>query len=319
MKYTPDMGWKRFLPLTHASFDCFVTTLATAEEAERSGLGQLLSTIITDFQALSADPEFAGKTEASRPADRMIQVFSHRFVDLCHEESWSRKMAGVSALSILVHKIDISRKVLIDLEIDMMRALLFCLRDAPNEAPSASDGVVDLMKHLIRTCQSDEDGHSRKQRLTETLVIELNSQSSLSRGAAQQCIEVLTAVTPQSVPDLVETTAKSKLLDASAGPIFSKPLRALPTPMQIGNIEAITYFIQRHPSVIEATEEFIRLLHEVLALADIDDATMINKPSTHKQEAWLKTLRITCLRLLRSAMANPDFLGKPNLGSIRSR
>lgn len=319
IKYTPDMGRKRFLPLTHALSDCFVSVLAESKQGERSGLGELLATIVTDFRSLSATPEFSGKIDASRSADRMIQSFSHRFVGLCHEGDWSRKMAGVSAISILVHKPDIGRKLLTDLEIDLIRALLFCLRDAPQEAPSTSEEVVELMKHLIRTCQSNEDGRSKLPRLTETLVIELNSQSPLSRSAAQQCIEILGHVASQAVPDLIGSTAKSKLLDASAGPIFSKPLRALPIPMQVGNIEAVTYLMELRPSIIETTEEFVRLLHEVLALADVDDASIISKPATHKADAWLKTLRIACLRLLRSAMATPDFLGKPNLAPVRSR
>ncbi len=318
-KYTPDMGRKRFLPLTHALSDCFVSTLASAKHSERAGLGELLATIVTDFRSLSATPEFSGKIDASRPADRMIQSFSHRFVNLCHEEDWSRKMAGVSAMGVLVHKIDISRKLMIDLEIDFIRALLFCLRDAPKDAPSSSEEMVELMKHLIRTCQSNEDGRSRLQRLTETLVIELNCQSPLSRNAAQQCIEVLAEVLTQSVPDAIGVIAKSKLLDASSGPVYSKPLRALPIPMQVGNIEAVTYLMELRPPFMESTEEFLRLLHEVLALADVDDASLITKPATHQQETWLKTLRISCLRLLRSAMATPDFLAKPNLASIRSR
>ena len=318
-KYTPETGKKRFLPLTHALSDCFVSTLAEAKQGDRSGLNELLATIVTDFRSLSATPEFSGKLDASRPADRMIQSFSHRFVSLCHDSDWSRKMAGVSAMSILVHKIGISRKLMIDLEIDFIRALLFCLRDSPQDAPSSSDEVIDLMKHIIRTCQSYEDGRSRLQRLTETLVIEMNSQSPLSRKAAQQCIEVLAEVLSQSVTDLIGAPAKSKLLDASAGPIFSKPLRALPIPMQVGNIEAVTYLMELRPTIIESTDEFVRLLHEVLALADVDDASLISKPATHKQETWLKTLRISCLRLLRSAMATPDFLGKPNLQPIRSR
>ena len=150
-------------------------------------------------------------------------------------------------------------------------------------------------------------------------MIELNSQSPLSRKAAQQSIETLAEVISQSVTDLIGPSAKSKLLDAGGGPIFSKPLRALPIPMQVGNIEAVTYLMEVRPSIIETTDEFVRLLHEVLALADVDDSSLVSKPATHKQENWLKTLRMSCLRLLRSAMATPDFLGKPNLAPIRSR
>ena len=319
LKYSPDMGRKRFLPLTQALSDCFVSTLAESKHDQRAGLEELLVTIVTDFRALSATDEFSGRPEASRPSDRMIHSFSHRFASLCHEEDWSRKIAGVSAIKVIVHKIDISRKLLIDLEIDFIRAFLFCLRDAPKDAPSSSEDIVAVMEHLIRSCQSFEEGQSRSQRLIETLVIELNSQSRLSRDASQRCIAVVADVLSQSVPDLIGGVARLKLLDAGGGPSFSKPLRALPIPMQVGNIEAITYLMGLNPSILETTEEFVRLLHEVLALADVDDANLISKPATHKQETWLKTLRISCLRLLRSAMATPDFRDRTNLASLRSR
>ena len=317
--FTPEVSRKRFLPLTQALSDCFVSTLAEAKSARRDGLLDLLATIITDFRTLAAATEFAGKSEASRSVDRMINAFSHRFVNLCHEEDWSQKMAGVSAMNVLILKVDLSIKLIIDLEIDYIRALLFCLRDAPKEVPAAAEDVMALMKHLIQTCQSVDEGRSRLQRLTETLVIELNSQSPLSRSAAQQCIEVLASVVSQSVPDLIGPIAKTKLLDAAAGPIFSKPLRALPIAMQVGNIDSMSYLMELRPLLIESTEEFLRLLQEVLALADVDDATLINKPATHKQETWLKTLRVACLRLLRSAMASPDFLNQQNLTPMRSR
>ncbi|WWD20697.1 hypothetical protein CI109_105173 [Kwoniella shandongensis] len=319
VKPIPDNSRKRFLPLTNALSDCFVATLHDSKPAARPGLGDLLATIVTDFKELAHSPTFAGKVDAPRSFDRMVAFFAHRLVSLCHEEDWSKKMAGVTAISAFVHKVDLSRKMLIDLELDFVRALLFCLRDAPKDTPNSSEEMIDLIKHLIGTCQSQDDGKPRLPRLAEALVGELNSQSPLAREASQRCIATLAEVTSQSVPDLITGIAKAKLLSVDHGPIYSKPLRALPFAMQVGNISAVTYLMDLRPSVPETSEEFVRLLHEVLALADVDDANLISKPATHKQETWLKTLRISCLRLLKSSMATPDFLNKPNLAQLRAR
>ncbi|WWC98567.1 hypothetical protein V866_005459 [Kwoniella sp. B9012] len=315
----PDNSRKRFLPLTNALSDCFVATLHDSKPVERPGLSDLLATIVTDFKELAFSPIFAGKVDGSRSFERMVAFFAHRLVSLCHEEDWSKKMAGVTAMSAFVHKIDLSRKMIIDFELDFVRALLFCLRDAPKDTPKTSEEVIDLIKHLLKTCQSQEDGKPRLSRLTEALVAELNSQNALSRRASQECLETLAEVTSQSVSDLVMGIAKAKLLNTEHGPIYSKPLRALPFAMQIANINAVTYLMDLRPSVPDTGEEFIRLLHETLALADVDDANLISKPATHKQEDWLKNLRISCLKLLRSAMSAPDFLLKPNLAQLRSR
>nr|XP_018259603.1 transformation/transcription domain-associated protein [Kwoniella dejecticola CBS 10117]OBR81761.1 transformation/transcription domain-associated protein [Kwoniella dejecticola CBS 10117] len=318
-KSFPDHSKKRFLPLTNALSDCFVATLHDSKPSERPGLSDLLATIVTDFKDLAHSPTFAGKVDGSRSFERMVAFLAHRLVSLCHEEDWSKKMAGVTAMSAFVHKIDLSRKMIIDLELDFVRALLFCLRDAPKDTPKSSEEVIVLIKHLIDTCQSQEDGKPRLTRLVETLVAELNSQSPLARRASQECIEKLAEVTNQSVPDLITGVAKAKLLNTEHGPIYSKPLRALPFAMQVANINAVTYLMDLRPSVPDTSEEFTRLLHETLALADVDDANLISKPATHKQEDWLKKLRISCLKLLKSAMAAPDFLTKPNLTQLRAR
>jgi transformation/transcription domain-associated protein len=318
-KATVEIGRKRYLPLTSAVADCFVDTVARAKPEEREGLGELLVTIVSDFREVAAGPTIAGKPDGGRSVDRMIQSFAHRFAALCHEEDWSRKMAGVTAIKVLIHRTDLSRKLLLELEIDFTRALLFCLRDAPQVAPSSAIEVLDLMKELIRMCQSQEDGRARLQKLTETLVIELNSQSELCRNATHACIELLAEVINQSIPDLIAPAVKTKILDPDAGPIFSKPLRALPFPMQVGNIDAVTYLMNLRPPFLETSEEFVRLLHEVLALADVDDQALLNKQATLKQENWLKTLRVACLGLLRSAVNTDDFLSKPNLAPVRSR
>ncbi|ODN82926.1 hypothetical protein L202_01173 [Cryptococcus amylolentus CBS 6039] len=311
---------RRFLPLTNALSDAFLETLANSKTSERKGLSDLLATIVMVFKDLALSPRFASVVDGHRSFDRMVTFFALRLITLCHEEAWNKKMAGVAAISTFAHKIELSRKNIIDLELDFIRALLFCLRDAPQDVPRTADDVVELIKHLIRTCQSQEDGKPRLARITDTLVGELYSQSELARDAAHQCIEVLAEVTSQSVPDLITNIAKAKLLSVEHGPIYSKPLRALPFAMQVGNISAVTYLMNLRPSAVEATsEEFVRLLHEVLALADIDDANIITKPATHKQESWLKALRICCLRLLKSSMATPDFMNKPNQGQLRAR
>lgn len=319
IKPGPDHSRRRFLPLTNALSDAFLETLTVSKAAEQKGLSDLLATIVMDFKELALSPRFQGVVDGHRSFDRMVTFFALRLVTLCHEEAWSKKMAGVSAISTFAHKIELSRKNIIDLQLDFIRALLYCLRDAPKDVPRSADDVIGLIKHLIRTCQSQDDGKPRIGRLIETFVGELNSQSKLARDAAQQCIEVLAEVTAQTVPELITNIAKVKLLSVDHGPIYSKPLRALPFAMQVGNISAVTYLMDLRPSVVETSEEFIRLLHEVLALADVDDANLVSKPATHKQESWLKALRICCLRLLKSSMATPDFMNKPTQGQLRAR
>lgn len=322
-KFNPVTIRKGFahLPLTIAMGDCMVYTLQEARSSELEGLRKLITTVISDLQKLSALPPFSEKADkTTRIVDRMISAFTHRFTQMCHAEDWNRKMAGVAALRALLIEGDVQRRWVIDLEVDVVRALLYCLRDAPKESPQSADDIVDMVKHFIRTCQSQEDGRVQKQqRLMDTLVGELTSQSQLARDSAHDFLATLAEVNGRDISELVGPTAKARLLDGPAGPIFNKPLRALPFPLQIGVIDAVTWLMELQPPVVEFSDEFVRLFHEVLALADVEDHNLIGKPASLKNEQWLKTLRVSCIRLLRSTMATPEFSETPNLAQLRPR
>ena len=348
-----------FLPLTSTVPDSFVYAFEDSRPSDYESLGKLLTVIVADFQEMASSDVFVKKVEEmkvdekpestskdtentegtpkaaekvdSKPkndenrdattkvVDKVISAFAHRFTHICHEEDWTRKMAGVAGLRGLLINGEPQRRWVIDLEIDVVRALLYCLRDAPKESPQSSEEVVEMIKHFIRTCQSQQDGRARQQRLMDTLVSELHSSSKLARDSAQDFLALLAEVNETSISDLVGPTAKVKLLDGPAGPIFNKPLRALPFPIQVGIIDAVTWLVQLRPTVVDFSDEYTRLFHEVLALADVDDQALIGKPGLMKSEQWLKTLRISCIRLLRSSMATSEFQENTNLASSRTR
>jgi transformation/transcription domain-associated protein len=358
-KYSPAAMRKgfSFLPLTSTVPDSFVYAFEDSRPSDYSNLAQLLTTVVADFQEMASGDLFVKKPEAAievdekaestpkvddkaestpkkseskvkyeesrdpttKVVDKIISAFVHRFTHICHEEDWARKMAGVAGLRGLLIDGNPHRRWIIDLEIDVVRSLLYCLRDAPKESPQSSEEVIEMIKHFIRTCQSQEDGRAKQQRLMDTLVSELHSSSKLARDSAQDFLALLAEVNETSISDLVGPTAKAKLLDGPAGPIFNKPLRALPFPIQVGIIDAVTWLVQLRPTVVDFSDEYIRLFHEVLALADVDDQALIGKPGLMKSEQWLKTLRISCIRLLRSSMATSEFQENANLAGSRTR
>lgn len=324
-KLLPDLQTRhRPFPLTLALTDAIVKTLANAHGEQRDQIANVLNDIIADFKVLAMSPEFTGSKEAVRNIDRFVLSFVRRFTNLCQDEDWNHKMAGVTAMNVFVRKAELSRKYIIELELEFVRVLMFALRDAPKDPPNSVDGIVDLIQYLIKTCQSQEDGKARLSRLIEIIVRELNSQSRLAREAAQSCLKLLSETIDQPISNVIGNVTRSVLLDTNAGPIFSKPLRALSSfAMQVGNIDCVTYLLDLRPSVPEINDEFVRLVQEVLALADVDDASLIpnkrGEPPSHKQSFWLKSLRIACLRMLRSTMNCQEFTEKQNLAPIRQR
>ncbi|KAJ2613804.1 transcription-associated protein 1 [Coemansia sp. RSA 1365] len=137
---------------------------------------------------------------------------------------------------------------------------------------------------------------------------ELANPSTAVRETVKACLEILAGVTGCSTTALL-LPSRDRLLV----PIFSKPLRALPHNMQIGNIDAITYCLSLDPPFLDINEELLRLLSEALALADAEDQALVNHPAqVHSNTASLTHLRHVCIRMLTAAMVRPEFADAKN-------
>lgn len=249
----------------------------------------------------------------------MIQMLFSRSSSLCFEEDWDRKLAGCACLDILRTQEALQGKWLAERKLDYVRGLFFVLRDAPKDIPRSLDDVATLLREVIRQSNADpQDNPNSMSKLIDMLVLELPSQKTAVRDASKECISILASMQQVSVHNLISSSAKERLLDPSSGPIFNKPLRALPFGMQIGNIDAITYLLNLTPSLPEVNEELNRLFHETIALADADDASLIGRQTHHALEVSLRSLRVACLKLLCAAMNCADLFAN-NQNSLRSR
>ncbi len=141
--------------------------------------------------------------------------------------------------------------------------------------------------------------------LVGILVQELSSANELVRDVTQRSFDLLARVRSCSTTDIL-APVKERLL----GPIFSKPLRALPFGMQIGHIDAVTFCLRLSPPLPDFNEELYRVLTEALALADAEDAALIGRTSQYKNMIAVNNLRVASIRLLAAAMACNDFLGQ---------
>ena len=98
--------------------------------------------------------------------------------------------------------------------------------------------------------------------------------------------------------------------DRMLASIYTKPLRALPFPLQIGMIEGIRYCISLQPPLPELNEELLRLLHETLALADADDMALMGRNNLRQSAMEITKLRVASIKLLTAAMPMTDFFSK---------
>ena len=293
--------------------DALLETLASEDVAVREAAEYALETIRD-----TAGTIFGSGEKASRLP--FFQHLSKTFCHGCHELEWFTKAGGALGLQILTTKLNLGDDWLIRQQVDFVRALMFVIKDVPEDLPATTrNNASETIEEILRRCNkgSSKDTISNEKSrlyiLCATFVAELSHMNAHVREAAQSAFNTLASVIGAETHELV-SPVKDRLLQ----PIFNKPLRALPFPTQIGFIDAITYCFSLKHGIIVFNEQLNRLIMESLALADADDETLSPKPMEFNNAEMLIRLRVSCLRMLSLAMAFPEYQNAPQ-GPTRPR
>ncbi|RCK57773.1 Transcription-associated protein 1 [Candida viswanathii] len=244
----------------------------------------------------------------------------YKFTHCCYNEYYHAKLGGVLGLKTMFQDLKIPPSWFSKRQFELVRSIFFILRDTPETAPfevreSAKELVLDLLKTCNTNVSKEAVADKSFQTLVGALVYDLASPTPMVREVAQKCLGVLSETTGVPIATIIGP-CKHLLLT----PIFGKPLRALPFPMQIGNIDAITFCLGLPDTFLTFNEELNRLLLEALALVDAEDDSLANvhRLNEYRTSNQLIELRVVCIKLLSLALTKPDFsLG--TLGEARIR
>lgn len=185
-------------------------------------------------------------------------------------------------------------------------AMFFVLEDTKTEYPHVivtrtTDVICKILSSSL-TPITDEQLQEDKFLLhsLSEVICYLNSPAQVTRDASRQILDMISEKTNLPISSLM-SHVKTLLLK----PIFSKPLRALPIPIIIGNVEAVTYCLKTTEQ-ISSSDELLRFLAEVIALVDADDKSLSgnNKVADYSMKRQLVVLRVTCIKLLSASVAN---------------
>ena len=292
-------------------FSCYLDALQYGlardklEEAKRAL--ELVGTSIRELVAMAATSEFAVNDVVAT----LHQVAS-RFLSLCLEEAWSRRSAGCGGIKIMTGIQDLGVRWVTEREVDLVRMLLHVLKDMPHDMSHDADSVIDVLHRVLRV-STEESRASDGEQVRDNKIMhvvglfftELSSPNPIVRQAAQGCIAILSELSGKPIVDLLMPHR-----DRMLATIYTKPLRALPFPLQIGMIEGIRYCISLTPPLPELNDELLRLLHETLALADADDMALVGRNNPRQSSLEIIKLRVACIKLLTASMPMTDFFSK---------
>lgn len=318
-----DAGWKtkefdvnlgenaRYLStrvLADVLVDCFASDNVAVREAAETAIYVVRDT---------ARAIFGNDEKASR-----LPFFSHliyTFCAKCREVEWFTKAGAALAIELLMTKIDLGQPFLMSRQIDLIKALLFVIKDTPSEVPASTrivaQNTLDFVLHRCCKDISKESLNNDKSNLSilcSTFVIELSHMNLHVRTAAQQAFKIMAEESGAEVHELI-LPVRDRLLQ----PIFNKPLRALPFLTQTGFIDAITYALNLGHDLVPLNDQLHRLMMESLALADADAEILHPKPDEYNNAELIKNLRVACLKLLSMAMGLQDFATSQNNSRAR--
>jgi transformation/transcription domain-associated protein len=144
--------------------------------------------------------------------------------------------------------------------------------------------------------------HSRLAQIVMMLNGELSHMNRHVRDTARRSLELISKAAGAEVWELLEPHRKHLLQ-----PIYAKPLRALPFPIQIGFIDAVTYYMSLKRDFVAFDENLDRLLMESLALADASDESLAGKTLEFRTHHFIVNLRVSCIKILSTAMGFDEF------------
>ncbi|KAK7885224.1 transcription-associated protein 1 [Exophiala xenobiotica] len=239
----------------------------------------------------------------------LISVFCHR----CREVEWFTKAGATFGIQLVITKLVSGNTFLHSKQLEIIKALLFVIKDTPQEFPASTritaQETLEFILRKVCAGQTREmlvNEKSTIHALSVTFSAELSHMNKHARETAQRAFATMAEVVGVEVHELI-APVKERLLQ----PIFNKPLRALPFLSQTGFIDAITYCLGLGHDFVPLNDQLNRLMMESLALADADAEILHPKPDEYNNAQLIVNLRVSCLRLLSLAMSLPDFATGP--------
>ena len=292
--------------------DAIVESLASDHADIREAARKALKEIYTSICLV-----FGSETNVGR-----LPFFSNlcsTFCHACYEEEWFTKTGGSLGINFLLTQLDLGDAWIPTKQMEFIRALMFVIKDMPQDLPEktrclAQDSLKVLLNRITKNIKKEDalpiaqqQGQApvRQPKLAQICMQfsnELAHMNKFVRETAKSSLELIAAAAGCQVWELLEPY-KDRFLQ----PIFAKPLRALPFSIQIGYINAMTYHMSLKNDWVTFDENLNRLLMESLALADANDESLANKPAEFRTHQHIVDLRVSCIKLLSTAMTFEEF------------
>jgi transformation/transcription domain-associated protein len=283
-------------PITGIFLETVVSVLVNRVNGNHTNARRLIANIIQELH----DRGQGDSKDRSRNTSTLVIQIIGKFVSLCWNADWRRKVAGCEGIALMISdEINLGSQWPYSKEIELCRSIIMVLKDMPPDPPAEVPEVKDTLLRLIRFCNSPRTGNdmavdmepldeaAKKEMTTDEIVqyewmikppakkceiylnlfyMDLTSSNKTVRETCQGCLELMAQLADMKLSDFVKP-----MVDKLVSNIFTKPLRMFLPLIQIGYMEAMTYLLNMDPPVVEVSDELWRLLNEVIGLGEAED------------------------------------------------
>ncbi|KAI6717317.1 hypothetical protein JHW43_000220 [Diplocarpon mali] len=264
---------------------------------------------------------FGSETEIYR-----LQFFTHLcnlFCHNCYEEEWFSKAGGSAGIHFMITEVNLGDAWVHERQMEFVKALMYVIKDMPPDLPAktrrGAQDTLEILLHRISknatkadlqapppTQTGQQSRPSKLYQLCMFLNLDLAHMNIHVRESSKNSLAIISKEIGADIHELLEPSK-----DRCIQPIFAKPLRALPFGIQIGFIDAVTYYLSLKPDFIPFDDHLNRFLMESLALTDAPDESLAGKPGEHRTHEAIISLRVACIKMLTIAMGFEDFQKGP--------
>lgn len=288
----------------------------------------IVESLASDLPAVRDAAKFAAQevydsTATIFGSDRFIyrlSFFSHLssvFCHSCYQEEWFTKTGGSLGINLMLTQFDLSDGWMLEKQVEYTKALMHVVKDMPPDLPAKTRiAAQDTLELLLKRCAgksskadlqpSSQPGQpsrpSKLLQLCNFFNAEIYHMNGHVRETARKSLEIIAKEIGVEVYELL-----AHQQDRILAPIYNKPLRALPFATQIGHIDAVNYYMCLKNDFLVFDDTLNRLLMECLALADASDEALAPKPTEYRTHEHIVTLRVSCIKVLTTAMGFDDF------------
>ena len=282
--------------------DAIAESLSSDRPAVRDAAAVCMQNVYTTAAMILGSPQ---RVDRLPFFSHIVKLFCHK----CFEEDWFVKAGGGLGIQLLVEKVDLGDNFLSAKQIELVRSLMYVIKDMPLDLPANTRNRAFLtLEILLRRCNNKvsketlSNKSSTLYHLCTMLVEDLMHINKHVRQAARKAFTIVAEVIGVETNELL-LLVKNRLLAT----IYMKPLRALPIPIQIGYIDAISYCLELQHDIIGLDKNADRLFTEAMALADAEDGSLTAKPSEYKVAQQITDLRVSCIHLLALALGTAEY------------